>query len=366
MPPQNRSMAIAKFPPVDMAQTVGRFWVAGPVPATRSDGFCKVDSSGISIEVAEPLTPGFDTVPVANGVAIRQAPEPEDLVVHGTIPFAPKELTFFSAWTATRHGTSFRFGDVQDEGTQLHRLLADWCIVGAHVPSPSTTFEAFRIRLTHLELWAGLTGMDTRIKRDKPIQVSMSFEPPGGDITVPFVEFDEDATLRLSTVGTVPGPNVWGGRIRTKNLLAVEGLSGWTLAAMFDRFIYPVQALMTILAGGERCEILDVEVKVGGERWCAVFGDAVKSQAERPTDDRAQMLLTRESLPLETIAAWCRTSALLTPPTPQVISAAMSGAFQTVDAEALALTTTAEGMDATLYPDSRRFSNEDVEAAKRA
>jgi hypothetical protein len=360
--PENRSMVIAKFP-VGTAQTVGRFWVAaGPAPATRSDGFCKVDSSGISIEVAEPLTPGFDAVPIANGVAMRQGPEPYDLIVHGTIPLAPRELTFFGARTATRHRTSLPFGDVQDEDPQLHRLLADWCIVGTHVPSPSTTFEGFRIRLTHLELWAGLNGMDMQIKRDKPIRVSMNFEPPG-DITVPFVEFDEDATLRLSTVGTVPGPNVWGGRIRTMNLLAVEGLSGWTLAEMFDRFIRPVQALMTILAG-ERSEILDVEVKVG-ERWCAVFGDAVKRQAEQPTDDRAQMLLTRESFPLEAIAAWCRTSALLTP-TPQVISAAMSGAFQTVDAEALALTTTAEGMDAMLYPDSRRFSVEEVEAAKRA
>lgn len=353
-------MAIMRFPG-DMDQTVGRFWVPGPEP-TRSDGFCKIDSGEISIEVADPLTPWHDTVPAANGVKIRQAPEPDDLVVHGTIPYAPRKVTFFGAWTAMRHATSLRLGDAQDEEPQLHRLLADWCIAGAHVPSPETTFEAFRVRLTHLELWAGLNGMELRIKREKPVEVEMHYLPPK-DLTAPFVEFNEDATLRLSTVGTVPGPNVWGGQIRTHNVLAVEGLSGWTLAETFDRFIHPVQSLMSILAG-ERSEILDVEVKVG-EKWCAVFGTAVNRQAERPADYPGKMLLTRENLPLEAIAAWCSASAMLTP-TPHVIAAALSGAFQTVDAEALALATTAEGMDATLHPDSRRFSVQDVEDAKRA
>ena len=358
---ENQAMAIKRFP-ADMAQAVGRFWLPGAETPTRSDGFCKIDSNGISIEVADPLTPGYDNVPVGDGVGVRQKPDPDELVVYGSIPFTPRKLTFFGARTTTRQSVGLQFGGLQDEEPQLHRLLADWCIVGAHVPSPSTTFEAFRIRLSHLELWADRSGLHLQISRDTPVKVSINFERPK-DVVVPFTEFGQDATLRLSAVGTVSGLNVWGGRIQTKSLLTVEDLSGWTLAEMFDRFIHPVQSLMTILAG-DRSELLDVEVKVG-ESWCTLFGAAVNRQAGQPDSDHEQMLLSRESLPLETIAAWCSTSALLTP-TPHVISAALSGAFQTVEAEALALTTTAEGMDAVLFPESRRFSVEEVEASKKA
>jgi hypothetical protein len=361
--PDNRNMAIAKFP-TDMAQAVGRFWIPGDESPTTSDGLCNIDAEGITIEVTEHLTPAHETVQVANGIGIRQAPEPDNMVIHGTIPFEPRHLTFFDAWTRTRHGLRLPFGDIGDgKGTdpQLHGLSAAWCIAGAHIPSPASTFDAFRVRFTHLELWAGLSGIEMKVMQ-KPVEVSMTFQPPK-DVTVPFTEFDEEATLRLSTTGTVPRQNVWGGQIRTENWLAVEGLSGWTLAEIFERFIQPVRALLTILAG-ERCEILVVEVKVD-EAWCAVFGASVKGQTERPADDRGQMLLTRESMPLDRIASWCATSALLTP-TPHVIAAALAGAFQTVETEALALTTTAEGMDSALYPGSRRFSDDDVKKTKKA
>lgn len=355
-------MAIAKFP-VNMPQSVGRFWIPGSETSGKTDGFCKVDASGISIEVSNPLTPGCDMVQVTNGIEIRQSRDLNALIVYGTIPFAPKELTFFDAWTTTRHSVGVPFGDSREDHPQLHRLSASWCIAGAHVESPASTFEAFRVRFTHLELWARYTGIDMRIHTEKPLGAMIDFRRPQ-DITAPFGEFDEkDATLRLSTVGSLPPHTVWGGQIHTRNWLTFEGLSGWTLAESFERVINPVRSLLTLLAG-ESCQILEVEVLVG-EQWCAVFGDPIKGQAERPAEDQGQMLLARDGLPLEAIAAWCTTCAELTP-TPHVVAAAIGGAFQTVDTEALALTTTAEGMDAALYPGSRRFSVDDVNATKRA
>lgn len=182
-------MAIAKFP-VNTPQSVGRFWIPGSETSGKTDGFCKVDASGISIEVSNPLTPGYDMVQVTNGVEVRQARDLNDLIVYGTIPFAPKELTFFDAWTTTRHSVGIPFGDSREDQPQLHRLSASWCIAGAHVESPASTFEAFRVRFTHLELWARHTGIDMRIHTEKPLGAMIDFRRPQ-DITAPFGEFDE-------------------------------------------------------------------------------------------------------------------------------------------------------------------------------
>jgi hypothetical protein len=324
-----------------------------------SSGLCRVEPTGIEVEVTDPLTTWMEAEHAVEGVTIRRAPEPDDLVVHGSLPFTPQKVTFFDARTVTRRAMALPFGDVQDDDPQLHHLRADWCIAGAHVPSPSTTFDAIRVRFAHLELWARETGIDMRYVYGPSTEVTIKFVPPP-DLEVPFVEFSEDATLRLRTVGTLPAPSVWGGQIRTKNWLVLDGLSGWTLDETFTRFVRPVQTLLTLLAG-EQCEVLNFEVEVD-EEWCPVFSTAIKADTPQPEENSMLMLLNREQLPLETIATWCGTATQLSP-TPHIVAAAVAGTFQTVDAEALALTTTAEGMDRALYPDSRRFTEDEVAAS---
>lgn len=112
------------------------------------------------------------------------------------------------------------------------------------------------------------------------------------------------------------------------------------------------------MLAGEQCEILNFEVEVDDE-WCPVFNAAIKGQTPQPDSNSMDMLLNRGQLPLETLGTWCGTATQLSP-TPHVVAAAIAGTFQTVDAEALALTTTAEGMDRALYPGTRRFTEDDV------
>jgi hypothetical protein len=348
-------MANPRFPE-DVSQSVGRFWVGGD--ATRmSSGMCRVEPNSLDVELTDPLTAWMQAEQAADRVSLRRAPERADLVIHGLLPFIPQKVTFINARTVARRAMSLPFGDVrEDEEPQLHHLQADWCIAGAHVPSSSTKFSEVRVRLSHLELWANQTGIDMRYIYEPSTEVTIKFVPPT-DIEVPFVEFSEDATLRLRTVGNLPAPSVWGGQIRTENWLVLDGLSGWTLDETLDRFIRPIQVLLTILAG-EQCEILNFEVQVDDE-WCPVFSGAIKCDAQRPEANSISMLLNRGQLPLEILASWCGTATLLSP-TPHVVAAAVAGTFQTVDAEALALTTTAEGMDRALYPDSRRFTEDEI------
>ena len=247
-----------------------------------------------------------------------------------------------------------RFGDGSDEGPELHRLRADWCVAGAHVPSIETRFSAVRARFTHLEPWARLNGVVTRVAQAPRTEVSLTFVPPGA-VVVPFEQFQENATLRLETLGSLPPSSVWGGSVQTQNRLALEGLSGWTLEQGLSRFVRPIQALLTLLAG-ERCDVLEYEVQVD-DRWCSVYGDQVNTGAPRPAD--ASLLLDRVDLPLGTMARWCGLTSELSPG-PHVLAAAVAGSFQTIEAEALALTTTAEGLDRVVNPASRRFTEDEV------
>lgn len=355
-------MAIEKFP-ADVAQVVGQFWAAGEDSAVKSDGFCRVDGKEILIDVARPLTPSHAYVEITKGLEVHQVPEPDDFVVHGKIPIRPSLVSFLGAWTQTRRSELDPLSTSGDDpAPELHRIRADWCIAGAHVGSAEQKFDGFRARFTHLELWADHSGLSTTILTQTPVEVSVKFQALK-DLQAPFTAFDEDATLRLGAVGTLPAPTVWGSEIRTSNRLTLEGLSGWTLSEAFSRFINPVRSLLTILAG-EHCELTELQVKVG-DTWCGVFGDPVNAGAERPANRPRSMLLTRDQFSLDLIGDWCTTVADLSP-TPHVVAAALSGAFQTVETEALVLATTAEGLDAALHPDSRRFSEEEVKESTKA
>lgn len=351
-------MANEKFPR-DTTQAIGKFWIPGSREIVTSTGVCRVDGSTIEIEATSSLTPWFEE---SEGERSRPATESDDLVIHGNMLSEPHRITFFGAYTATRQGLTLPFGDSQDLYPHLHRLRADWGIAGSHVASPTYTFPAVRVRFSHLEEWAEHAGFGVQFTPEEGIDVAISYGRPK-DVTAPFTAYSEDATLRLSTDATISRPNIRGSQIRTKNWIAIEDLSGWTLDEAFARFINPVRSLMTILAG-ERSEILEVEVWDAG-RWCAVFGGAVKGDECQSAMSDAQLLLRRDAISLEHIGKWCATAAHLSP-TPYVLEAALAGSFQTVEVEALELTTTAEGMDSALHPDSRRFSAQEVTEAKSA
>lgn len=342
-------MAAQNFP-INPSQSVGRFRTAGTDADKATAGVCRVLGDLIEIEVSEALTPWVKADHDANSVRVTPVPEGADFVVHGDIPFQPAQLTFLGARTTHRRAVHVPIGGAPE----LHRIRADWCVAGAHIDGPDTLFTAVRARFAHLELWAQSEGVGLTYIYEPTTEVTLKFVPPTSE-TVPFTEFDQNATLMLETSGTVSPPDVWGGQIRTKNYLALEGLTGWTLEEVLARFVRPVQTLLTLLAG-KQCDVLQFEVKID-DRWCQVYGDSINPDAALPAVDT--LLLRREGLSLDVLASWCGLTRRLAP-APQVVAAALAGSFQTVEAEALAMTTTAEGLDRVLYPDSVRFSKTEV------
>lgn len=260
-------------------------------------------------------------------------------------------MTFLGARTAGRQVVNIF---PTDNAPQLHRLQADWCIVGAHIDDPDAKFEAVRARFTHLELWSRSGGVELSLMLVPSPQSTITAKSVD-ETEVPFRVLDENARLRVSSVRSVSPPGPWGAHINTYEWLELHDLSGWTLDEALTRFVNPVQALLTVLAG-EKCSVTHLEVQVDG-LWHAVYGGQVRPNAPRPDDE--ELLLDSHAIPLETLVMWCEVANRVSP-APQIVASAVGGEFATVEAEARALTTTAEGLDRALYPESRRFSKDHV------
>src|SRR5699024_9379319 len=116
------------------------------------------------------------------------------------------------------------------------------------------------------------------------------------DITAPFTQFSETANIRLSAGANWSSPKPSGARIRTKNWIGLEALSGWTFDEALERFIHPVKSLMTILSG-EKSDVLEIEVLVD-DRWCAVYGGNIVGDEASSDNDRVEVMLGRDALSL--------------------------------------------------------------------
>jgi hypothetical protein len=344
-------MAMPKFP-LDQPHSMGRFWVAGTDPEKdASDGLCRIEDGSIGLEVVTPLTSWMEWVGEGENAHLRRSNDEEDLVIHGALPIHPRYVTFFGTRTMTRYSNYLPSSSGVPE---LHGLAADWCIAGAHVEDPEFKFTAVRARFTHFEPWARTQTVMLKQRTKPPLETKIEFTPVQAP-EFPFTAFDEDAKLLVSTIGQIGLPGPWGAHVKTYDWLKLEGLSGWTLEEALARFVRPVQVLLTFLAG-ERCAMTHLEVEVEGN-WLAVYGDGITPDAPRPTDER--LLLTSKTFPPELLSAWCAVTDK-TSPTPHVVAASIGGDFASIEAEALALVTTAEALDRVFFPRSRRFSEEDV------
>lgn len=349
----DRRMANPKFP-IGTPQTLGGFQTPD---GRQASGLCRIGTT-IELELAEALLERSH-VPIP-GVAVFKGvanPIEADLVVHGNIASTPKKLTFLGTHKVARRVSVVNLvpGDAGGKSEpEYHRYRAAWCIAGVHLPSQDATFTAVRARFNQLELWHVTNGVEVNRNPERPeVNIKLSMLE---SVTAPFTQFDEDARLEVLNAQKLRRPTPWGAGFDTTNWLQLDGLSGWTLDQAVERFVRPVQSLLTILSG-EQCEVLEFEVKVD-DRWCAVYGGLVKPDAARP-DPAPQMLLERQDLGLEAIAEWCHLCTDLAP-APHVIATAVGIGFGAVETQALVLATTAEGLDRALHPGSRRFTEQEV------
>jgi hypothetical protein len=144
-----------------------------------------------------------------------------------------------------------------------------------------------------------------------------------------------------------------GFKVTTRSELEVELLQGWTLEDSFERLALPLADLMTLLSG-TRCSLRSLDLWSGD--WCSVYGYHIHPDAP---ESAGELLLRQGQAGLDFVARWSALHRRISP-VPQIVAAAVSGEFQTVEAEALSLVTAVEALHRVLDPSSRRFSEKEI------
>lgn len=288
----------------------GTFWLAAS-PEHVTGGYLEVAGNGRSrVAVTPAFYPGFeleiDSVD-PNGTTISHpvfTPDRGPQTLHGWVDSSGGAPVPVSLLQA--HATNW------SEKTQTFKPL--WTLVGAHIGRDSA-FPGIRVRL------------------------------PGIGAT----NFDE---LSLSGGGTVRGADGW---------FEINGLPDGTYYELGRTIVRPLCTLLT-LASGRPVRPLAIQVSDGASGWWPVH--ALSGHIEQAPVQPVQPLIEPSDLTLPVVATWLDRAPSLGP-----LPGAFASVLETdlsVEAQALILTTVAEGLHRMLYPNTRRFSVEHAEIVRRA
>ncbi|MBJ7291120.1 HEPN domain-containing protein [Williamsia sp.] len=352
-------MAFERFPD-PTTESIGQFQrvdAAGDALSPVRTGILRFTDDRVALEVSPGFTPLIEWVeqPDGNGMVGNPADEPAESVVLGSLAVNPNEVTLWGVSTTHRRSVGFSIPGQDAPGNQVMR--SDWCLVGDHVADPSTGFSELRVDVTNLHEWAGISTTSHTIPRDGKGPRSWTVDLPDSP-TVALV--DQPGELRLVPQATMSPPEFGGFRVSTNTTAVITVDTAVTLPEALHRFGRPIATLMTLLSGAassvRRFAVRKDDVRV------QVLGYQVATGAPESAGD---LLLYRSVLGDDFLPRWLELAQRVNP-VPQILAAAWSDEFTTIDTEALTLATVAEMLHRRLYPDATRFSDEQITQATEA
>ncbi len=131
-----------------MTSETGLFWLPD-TPESAVRGRLDVTSGGVStLELMDGLTPSLRVVShdaETGEVAMVQADDPVELLVHGILEGRPRRVTLLDCWTPGRRTISTNCGSFEEQTLRAGRVVR-----GAHV-SRGAQFTGLRVRVASIE-----------------------------------------------------------------------------------------------------------------------------------------------------------------------------------------------------------------------
>ncbi|USI93014.1 HEPN domain-containing protein [Rhodococcus pyridinivorans] len=344
-------MAPRTFPDTQ-PDSLGRFWVPES-PDSRQPGVVEVAGSQVTLKVSPELTPMWEYQKVREGEIVGvPAKEQSNFVVLGTLVTKPQKITLVGTRTISRSEIGFFASESEEAPTTHQTLRATWCLTGGHIKDPDTRFLGVQIDVTNLAEWALLQSLSSTRYPYKKEAIWRFSLPDGYDEALP----DNRGYLTLQPTGLIEPLTIRGTTITTDTKLEVElnDDHGWTLTDAFSRLATPVTSLFTLLAG-ERCGLRKLSVWDGSE-WLSVHGRWLEPDSPERTDS---LLLTVRDTGPKLLGQWMEMHER-TSPVPQIVAAAVSNEFHTIESEALSLVTAIEALHRILHPGDRRFDENQI------
>ncbi|MGY1965519.1 ApeA N-terminal domain 1-containing protein [Nocardia gipuzkoensis] len=353
-------MSFPKFPS-SSSESLGQFGIVDSdenLQGRERTGVVRIDGQRVELEVSPEITPSIDWVEQEDGSWAGTSPssEPADFVVLGTLAMSPGQTTLWGANTVARRTLGFARPGKDSAGSQ--RIRASWCLVGECIADPTRLFQELTIEVTNLHEWGGLSGVRHTFPREGGGPRTWQLDMPDS-VSAPLQTGDGE--LSLVPIATMSSPSMSGFSVTANSRVVVKAYSaGWTLRTALSEVVLPLEALMTILSG-TRCQVKALTLS-DDDVSAEVYGRHIEPSAPKTAGD---LLLTRRGAGIELLTRWLELSKKVAP-VPEIIAAAYSGEFQTIDTEALSLATAAEALHRLLHPDEMRFEPDEIEAAKAA
>lgn len=353
------SVAFEKFPD-PTAESIGQFQVVdsdGEGQSPQRTGVLRFSENRVSLEISPGFTPTVKWTerPSGGWVGSHNDSEPARFVVLGSLAVTPSAVTLWGARTTRRRSIGFAKPDEEAPGN--HEMRTDWCLVGDHVPDETQLFGEIRVEVTNLHDWAGIPTTTHTIPKSGsgPRGFSVDLpDAPQADLINP------SGQVRLIPSATISPPAFDGFKVSTNTVAAFNINGGLALTDTLSRIATPIASLMTLLSGAEssvrRLELAEGDISVN------VLGYQIDAEAPKSA---GELFLSRGDVGDEFLPRWLELAPRVSP-VPQILAAAWSGEFASVDTEALTLATAAEMLHRRLYPNAKRFSESQIERAVEA
>jgi hypothetical protein len=354
--------------PEQIAETIGQFELvrrsssdggAEHADVPRRTGVLRLKDNRVQLEVSPGFNPMVFWTQQGPGSWAGRPPKEritDDAVVIGAIARQPGEVSLWGLRSVSRQFLGHP-SPQQEEQRGREALRVDWCLVGALLPDDETDFDAVELDLTGLHAFADMPSVYTRFTERGMVPMTFVFDPPDaatGTTSTPIpgeVNFDARATLP-----TFGGPDI---SVTTDTRLKIKFDGAVQLSAVVADIAIPIRSLLTILHGSD-CRVRRLNVSTPTGKSADVYGYIVDLDAAR--DATGSLLTTLGRVGgADFVGRWLEL-AERTSPVPQILAAAYSGEFATVEAEALYMCTAAETLHRRLNPDERRWSAETVDA----
>ncbi|MGD1239271.1 HEPN domain-containing protein [Mycobacterium seoulense] len=353
--------------PDEVAETIGQFQVVSRTPidsgteqvdVPRRTGVLRLKDNAVELEVSPGFNPVVSWTRRGPGSWAGEPPEEritDGAVVLGAVSRRPGEVSLWGVRSLSRELLGFP-SPQQEEQRSREVLAADWCLVGALLSSDETEFNTVELDVTGLHSFADMPSVHVEMSEWGRAPMSFVYDPPDaatGATSTPIpgeVRFDPRATLP-----SFAGPDI---SVTTDTRLMMSFEGAVPLPVVVSDVSIPITSLLTILHGAD-CRVRRLSVSTPTGDSADVYGHIVDLAAPRDAANDVLTTLGRAG-GADFIGRWLDL-AKRTSPVPQILAAAYSGEFATVEAEALYLCTAAETLHRRLNPDERRWSAETVE-----
>lgn len=349
---------MAKKFPNDAHESLGQFQVAtseGTFEGPMRTGTLRFSGTRIELEVSPEITPSVEWRQLENGSWVGESPKTEkaDLTLLGNLAITPSAVSLWKVNTTRRRTIGMTRPGTDTPGNQ--EMQVDWCITGAHIPDPGTTFPKAYLDITNLHEWAEKSYVTQTIsletKNGLPQTWTLDFPTPE---TVPLVGVA--GTLTLTPQASASPPSATGFRVSTNTRAMFQLTDGVTLSELVTNYAQPLTSLMTLLSGVES-SLRGIELRDANDDSMHAYGHPVRREAPQSAGD---LFLRRSDVEADLLRGWINTAKQLAP-VPQILASIWAGSMQTVETEALTLATTTEALHRMLHPGSRRFTEEEID-----